>query len=164
VKSTIFDASSVINLVNGGVFVTCLALTTRAFYIGALVRGECVGCRDSVDLAVDQQRLIPLDGADLPASLFLELAQKYRLGDGETECLAFASIRPFDICCDDGRARSAVTTEVGPERLTGSLGLLREAMTMNLLDQESAFASYERMKQLGGFLPVLAKEFFRPLD
>jgi len=90
----------------------------------------------------------------------LQFAEKYALGDGETECLAFASIRPFDICCDDGRARAAVNAEIGELRLTGSLGLLREAIGVKLLDQEGAFAAYELMKQLGGFLPNMQREFF----
>lgn len=162
-KATIFDASSVINLVNGGVFPTCLSLSARAFHIGPLVMGECVGCRQAVDLAIAQQGLTALDSADLPASVFLRLAQAHGLGDGETECLAFATMRPFDVCCDDRRARSSVKAEIGEKRLTGSLGLLREAITAGALDQEHAFAAYELMKHLGGFLPAVRKEFFVPL-
>jgi len=53
--------------------------------------------------------------------------------------------------------------EIGAERLTSSIGLLREAIGAELLDQEAAFAAYELMKQLGGFLPALTREFFIPL-
>lgn len=159
-KDTVLDASSVINLVNGGVFSTCLALSTRRFHIGPLVKAECANCAQALGQAVAAKTLVELGGDVLPASVYLRFAERHGLGDGETECIAFASIRSLDICCDDRRARAAIKEEIGAGRMTGSLGLLREAIGARLLDQAAAFGAYERMKQSGGFLPELQKEFF----
>ena len=102
-----------------------------------------------------------LDDDDLPASLFFQLRNTYGLGPGETECLAFASIGSQVVCCDDRAARSMIATEIGKKRVTGSLGLLIQAVHFGVIELVEAFAKYEKMRLSGGFLPAWTLEQFQ---
>ncbi len=94
-----------------------------------------------------------LNDEALPASLFLSLLERYQLGDGETECLAFASQGDDIVCCDDRRARTMITRELGPGRVTGTLGILVRMIHHGLIANQLALATYEQMRRRGGFLP-----------
>ncbi|HVA41371.1 MAG TPA: hypothetical protein VNF49_11950, partial [Candidatus Binataceae bacterium] len=87
---------------------------------------------------------------------------RYELGAGETECLAFASVQPLLVCCDDRRARSMITRELGQGRVTGSLGLLVRAVELVALTSDQASAAYELMRKRGGFLPDVPAATFSP--
>jgi len=49
---------------------------------------------------------------------------------------------------------------LGESRLTGSIGLLREAVKAGLLTQAEAFAAYRLMRERGGFLPAVGEAEF----
>jgi len=54
-----------------------------------------------------------------------------------------------------------VSQEIGPTRVTGSLGLLVRAVSARLLAPDVALAAYEQMRVRGGFLPELTAEDLR---
>jgi hypothetical protein len=66
-----------------------------------------------------------VDPSQISAELFLELIETYGLGVGETECLTLCLNHSYVLCCDDNRARRVAEALIGPERLNGSLRLLR---------------------------------------
>ena len=154
------DASTVINLVNGGALETVLASTTRTFLIGPIVLDECAGDRPRLEALVSEGVLQLVDEESIRATAYLQFLQKYRLGPGETECLTFAQGMDCAVCSDDSAARHAFTAEIGGDRLTGSIGLLREAVHSGLLTSVQASGHYEQMLTRGAFLPIIDHNFF----
>lgn len=157
----LLDASSVINLINGEVLPTILQMTGITYYLGDIAQGECEEPFSPIVAALIKKDLIAkADDSDLPASLFLQLSQKYGLGDGETECLAFGSVEDYIICSDDLKARKTVASLYGKNRLTGSIGLLTIAVEQSFLTSEQAYNAYRKMKRKGGYLPLLKANYF----
>lgn len=158
----ILDACSVINLVNGGAFSLILTIPNASFHIGPMALGECGGENQAILLAeIAAARVELLDDDDIPAGTYLALSERFGLGDGETECLTFASHADYVVATDDRAARQAVVAIAGDTRLIGSLGLLRKAVQCGLCSAEAAYASYQTMKTLGGFMPNVTIDFFR---
>jgi predicted nucleic acid-binding protein len=149
----IFDASALFNLVHGDVFDVILSVLDQPPCLGPQVKAECITIASALDQAVRAYRLEMLDDTVLPASLFFQLLEKYELGAGETECLAFASVQPLLVCCDDRRARNMITRELGDGRVTGTLGLLIRAIQAGVLTPDRATAAYQLMRRRGAFLP-----------
>jgi predicted nucleic acid-binding protein len=89
----------------------------------------------------------------MAASSFATLLNKYNLGLGETECIAFSFQDQFVISCDDPAARRVMAAQIGPKRLTGTLGLLVLAVRDKIVIADHAFASYQQMRAVGGYLP-----------
>jgi len=157
----IFDASSLINLINGEGFDVVLTIQDHQFYLGPLVYSECgPDCEAKIKGAFDNNKLTLLNDNETTSSVFLDLLQRFRLGEGETECLAFSVGTDFGICSDDRRARQISESIIGKEKVTGSLGLLREAVQVGIVTAEEAFQTYIRMKAAGGFLPDIDLVFF----
>jgi len=125
-----------------------------------MVRGECG--HPTLEAAIASGKLRSLDDSSLPAGRFLALLARYRLGDGETECLVFGEAHQLIVVTDDAAARRAVENLLGAGKLTGSLGLLRRAVVAGLINHVDAMARYERMKATGGFLPDITVDFFVP--
>lgn len=101
-----------------------------------------------------------LDDDILPADLFLNLLAEHDLGDGETECIAICQINGHGVCCDDRKARDLARIVLGPERVIGTIRLLRWCVEDGLIDCQRAFAYFRTMRAAGGFLPVTQPEFF----
>jgi predicted nucleic acid-binding protein len=152
----IFDASAMLNLVHGDVLSTVLQIPSLIARGGPQVRRECGSIAPRLDFLIDTGQLILLDDGDLPAASFLALLDRYGLGEGETECLAFAKLGDHIVCCDDRRARMMIASELGQKRVIGSLGLLVQAMHWNVLTLEAAFGAYEQMRRRGGFLSEIS--------
>ena len=156
----ILDASTLINLMNGDGLELVVHLEGFSFAIGPIVLSEC-GDEKQLARLLTEGRIAAIDGDSLPAASFLDLLGRFGLGHGETECLAIAtSIPGAVICCDDGAARKAIATVLGPQGLSGSLGLLREAVRQQRATAGRAFAIYEQMRARGGFLPDIDQTFF----
>ena len=51
--------------------------------------------------------------------------------------------------------------ELGEGRVTGSLGLMKDAVAIGRLSVAEVMAAYERMKAAGAFLPNVDQAFFR---
>lgn len=129
--------------------------------MGPIVRGECKQQRDILDALVDSGKITILDDSHVSATLFLDLLQRFGLGEGETECLAACAHGNYDMACDDRRARGAFMELYGTRRITGSLALLRRCVAAGLVSSDEATGSVEQMKRRGAFLPDVGEFFFR---
>jgi predicted nucleic acid-binding protein len=157
----IFDASSIINLTKANALGIVLQLRGYTFHVGPQAEGECGADEPELNAALAAGSIARADDGDLPANSFADLLSFYDLGDGETECLAFADADvEFVICCDDGAARRAASGRHGQDRVIGSLHLLRECVRQGLMTAEGARLTYELMRNKGGFLPCLADDYF----
>lgn len=157
----IVDASSLINLMKAGALAIVLRLEGFTFNIGPLVEYECGPEAPELTAAIADGSIARLDDNALSANAFANFMGLYDLGDGETECLAFADDNPeFTICTDDGAARAAASGHFGGDRVVGSLFLLRECVRKGILKGEEARGLYELMRKMGGFLPDLADDYF----
>jgi len=157
----VLDSSSIINLFNAGALGLLCQLEQHDFFVPPMVLGECHG-----DCAVD---LIALRGEGcisfidddvVDADQYLALLQQYRLGAGETECMALAATADYNICCDDRRAREATADLIGEQKVVGSLRLLRWCVESLVIDCGAAFTAFQTMRQRGGFLPETPQSFF----
>jgi predicted nucleic acid-binding protein len=158
---TILDASALINLINGGVLGKVLNLPNRSFAVGPQVLGECATHREIIDPFLGQALRV-LSDDELSASLFFSLLERYELGIGETECLTLADQYDGGVCTDDRKARNMCTSKIGSDRVLGSVRLLREAVSADLLSPEEAIQAYQTMKARGAFLPDVPSDYFLP--
>ncbi len=101
-----------------------------------------------------------LDDADLDGGAFLELLAQHNLGQGETECLAYALEFGYVISTDDRKTRRIIKSTLGEQKLIGSIGLLKNCVESGILTANEAKHSYDAMVRSGGFLPDLSQDFF----
>jgi predicted nucleic acid-binding protein len=151
----IFDASSLFNLHNGELFPVLVMLPRVDILFGPQVRQECRSIASSLDQLLLDGAAKLLDDDDLAFGRFAELAIRYELGPGETECLVFAESLGCTVCCDDGRARKMISREIGDDRLTGTIGLIQMACAHGILSDAQARSAHSLMIARGGFLPSL---------
>lgn len=156
--TVIFDACSLINLTNGQVLPPVLRL--GSYVVGPIVSTEID--LQQVEKAVCDGQISRLDDSHVSADQFLSLVEEHHLGDGESECIAAAIHLGYTVCTDDGKARTVAAKLLGSSRLTGSLGLLRNAVLGGFLPRETADVAYRKMLVAGGFLPQLPARFFEP--
>ena len=105
-------------------------------------------------------RVVILNDADVPGGLYLRLLHDWGLGEGETECITFAVHTAAAFAADDRLARRRATDLLGESNVSGTLGLLKEAVAEALMTKADAYAAYERMRAAGGFLPDVSIDFF----
>ncbi|TXL68853.1 hypothetical protein [Zeimonas arvi] len=158
----VLDASTLINLDNGEVLAEVLSLPGRIFQISPEVRRESRTVVKAIKAAVERGDLDWVDDTAIDAGEYEDALAVWELGPGETECILAAKALDCSVACDDGAARRVVEREIGIARMTGTVGLLREAVVVGLLTAEEAFAAYEQMKRLGGFLPKKSLADFQP--
>jgi len=87
---------------------------------------------------------------DKPEELrtFGELAR--RLGQGESATIAYGIHHGYTVALDDKAARK----HVAPENLTGTIGLLREAIEQGQVDLEAARCVLQKMVSEGYYSPI----------
>ena len=158
----VLDASTLINLANGGVFAKVLSLPGRAFQVSTVVLKESRTVAHAIRAAVKRGDIAWVNDDAIDADDFERALAEWELGPGETECILAAKALGCSVACDDGAARRVIESEIGQARMTGTVGLLREAVAAGLLTPEVAFEAYEQMKRLGGYLPRLVLGDFRP--
>lgn len=156
------DSSSVINLINAGALGLVCGLERSELWLPPLVVDECGPSGAAAILEVCGQGSLHLVNDDtVPADLFLGLLNAHGLGDGETECIALALLDDeLGVCCDDGKARSTARALIAPDRVIGTIRLLRWCVEEALIDCGQAFDLFRRMKAAGGFLPDTEQAFF----
>lgn len=160
---SIFDASALIHLINGDLLDVVLSLPGKSWFVGYLVLDEC---RQhgviplTLQQAIADKKILLLDDAKISSTTYLTLLKTYNLGEGETECLTFGISGDYIICCDDLKARRMIEKELGADRVTGSLGLLKEAVHEGLLSANDAYEGYKRMLDSGAFLPLVVRDYF----
>jgi predicted nucleic acid-binding protein len=151
----ILDASTLLNLANGEVLSKILRLPDVSFQVSGVVRDESKTIAQAIDAAVEAGRLALVDDKVISVARFLRAKSEWQLDNGETECILAASAIGGSVACDDKAARKVISKTLGDSRLTGSIGLLREAVRAGLLTQAEAFAAYRLMIERGGFLPAI---------
>jgi predicted nucleic acid-binding protein len=151
----ILDASTLLNLANGEVLSKVLRLPGTSFQVSGVVRDESRTVAQAIDVAVAAGHLALVDDKLISISRFLRAKAEWQLDDGETECILAAAEVGSSVACDDKAARKVILKVLGRDRLTGSIGLLREAVKAGLLTQAGAFAAYRLMRERGGFLPAI---------
>jgi predicted nucleic acid-binding protein len=151
----ILDASTLLNLANGEVLSKILRLPDVTFQVSGVVRDESRTIAQAIDAAVEVGRLALVDDSLISVARFLRAKADWQLDNGETECILAASAIGCAVACDDKAARKVISKTLGDSRLTGSIGLLREAVRAGLLTQAEAFAAYRLMIERGGFLPAI---------
>lgn len=151
----ILDASTLLNLANGEVLSKILRLPGTSFQVSGVVRDESHTVAQAIDAAVAAGRLALVDDKLISISRFLRAKAEWQLDNGETECILAAAEVGSSVACDDKAARKVIVKVLGEDRLTGSIGLLREAVKAGLLTQIEAFTAYRLMRERGGFLPAI---------
>jgi predicted nucleic acid-binding protein len=152
----VLDACTLINLVNGEVLDRVLDLPDCQFLVSPIVREELPSVAEAVDHAVESGRLSFVDDEIISAREFAAAKQVMHLGNGETECILAAEKLECHVACDDRQARQKAKDRLGdPNRVIGSIGLLRMLYGAELLTQEQAFVAYGLMRDRGGYLPDL---------
>ena len=161
-KHVILDACSAINLSKAGALEVVLNLKGYTFSMGPQAQAECeANYPQPLREALCAGEIATADDSRIPAATYIELLEKYRLGEGETECITFAKHETgLIVCTDDGAARKASQHALGRDRVCGSLSLLKECVREGLLTSEGAFATYELMKAKGAYLPSIDSNFF----
>ncbi len=140
-----------------------LQLADTTFYVSPAVISECSGSDEIgrvMSQAIQDGRLVEIDDSSVPANLYLKLLEEHKLGRGETECLAVAKIRGLIVCSDDLKARKVASQELGPNAITGSLGLAQTIVRSGNLTEDAAYKAYYRMRAQGAFLPDIADGYF----
>lgn len=159
----ILDASTLINLANGGVLGDVLALDGIEFLVGAAVMDEIPSAAEEIKQVVATGLLRFIDDNVITAKAFSQAKQEMQLGDGETECILAAAIMGYCIACDDKKARREAKARLDPEeRVTGSIGLLRALCAAGKASPQEALAVYQLMIERGGYLPEASLELFTP--
>lgn len=156
----ILDASTLLNLANGEVLSKVLHLPGISFQVSGVVRDESRTVAQAIDAAVAVGRLALVDDKLISVSRFLRAKAEWELDNGETECILAAAEIGSSVACDDKAARKVIMKVLGEDRLTGSIGLLREAVKAGLLTQAEAFVAYCLMRERGGFLPAIDEADF----
>jgi predicted nucleic acid-binding protein len=159
----LFDAGSLINLSQGKLLPILASTSSYKGHVGPIVRSECKTIAAQIDHLISDGTLLALPDVALSAASFGILLNRLNLGLGETECIAFGLQDQFVISCDDAAARRVIEDQLGSKRLTGTLGLLVLGVRDCIVKQHDAFASYQQMRTLGGFLPDLSKREFHNL-
>lgn len=129
--------------------------------ISPVVLGECgPKCAANIIAMVSQGVLHFVNEADQNTERFLDLLKHYNIGDGELESIAVCEKLKLPFCTDDRAARRLAASLLGPNNVTGSLGVLRRAVEGNVIKCDLAFESYGRMIDAGAYLPNLLQDFF----
>lgn len=158
----VLDASTLINLDNGDVLTEVLSLPHRTFQISPEVLRESRTVAKAIKVAVERGDIDWVDDTAIDAEEYEDALAVWELGPGETECILAAKALGCSVACDDGAARKVIEREIGVPRMTGTVGLLREAVVAGLITAEQAFEAYQQMKRLGGFLPKLSVADLKP--
>jgi len=155
------DTSVLVNCSNSAILTFVLQLPNRTFVIPpAVVTEFALGDLTALQEALAAGKATILNESEIPGALYLQLLDEWGLGEGETECIAYAAHAGISVCSDDGLARRRATELLGAERVSGTLRLLKETVEQSLLTKTDAFAAYQRMRDAGGFLPVISIDFF----
>lgn len=157
----LLDSSSVINLVNAGALELACSLADIEWWLPPVVVDESGPTCAAVTLDLQQRGLINFfDDDQVNAERFLALLDAHRLGAGETECVALATQTDHHICCDDRRARDMAAKILGPDRVFGTIRVLRWCVDQRRIDCAAAKRLLRAMREKGGFLPDTPQAFF----
>lgn len=161
----VLDACSIINLVNGNCIDRVLCLDHK-FYVGdMLLEQEILSNVQKIMIeALIQKNYLKILPSNVSLQAFKEFNKKFNLGLGETECILLCKSGDFVICTDDRKARICSETELGTDKVVGSLYLLRASVKAAIMSCAEAIGSYGLMRVKGGFLPSNLNEKYFCID
>lgn len=149
-----FDATVLINFGEAG----CFELLTQAVghprfilreadleLVSPLARDAVADCLDAGTFS-----LCELEPPEMPK--WIELSA--RLGAGEAATIAAALRRGWSVALDDRTARRYATKELGANRVTGTIGILRNAIEIACLSRGEAQQHLDAMIKNGYWSPV----------
>ena len=154
------DACCLINLIEGGCIETIFRLPDVRFFVGPVALEECARHRLIAEREIKAATLELIDGGDVPGLRFLDLLERYGLGQGETECIAICEHHGYTLGSDDQRARRIGSDLLSKERVIGTLGLLQRAVSVDRVFAMEAVAWVKAMQKAGSFLPPVDMNFF----
>lgn len=158
---TCIDTCCLINLINSGLLPRIVAATGRSFQFQGLVEDELVSHRAVVESLVKTGLLTRISGAGFSASEVGAIALRHNIGVGESECIAICLKTGVLLASDDRRARNAGISELSKNRVTGSIGLLRDTVQSGLIEAGEAAEAVICMRSAGAFVPNLGSQFFQ---
>lgn len=130
-------------------------------FLSPIVVSECgLGCAAEIIALQAAGRVHYVPDEEISPDRFLELVADHDIGDGELESIAICETTDRAFCTDDAAARRLATNLLGAPNVMGSLRLLKLSVQASLLMCNEAFASYNQMRDCGGFLPNLPNNFF----
>jgi predicted nucleic acid-binding protein len=159
-RDTCIDACCLINLANCGAIEVIVDSRKRKLACQGLVEDEVREGDGGIEALFRSGLVRTLSGDLLNASEVQKIIEQYNLGVGESECIAIGKKLSWCVASDDKRARDAARKELGEGRVTGSLGLLRESVSVGLLSRDGAYRFYAEMRRHGAFLPHVSEDFF----
>ena len=159
--NSIFDASCIINLLNGDSLEAILNLREHSFLIGPIIKSECITDQDAINNFINKNMLTEIGADEISGGVFLQLLYQHKLGEGETECLTYCLSSDTLMACDDKRARRIGKQELGEHRVTGTLALLKTCIQKRVFTDTEALMKVEQMRSRGAFLPIVDVDFFR---
>jgi predicted nucleic acid-binding protein len=160
-KTVCTDACCAINLIKGDAIELISRLSNIRLCMQGLVEDEIGTSFSLIAALADRGKFALVSGDEILASEVGSVANRYNIGLGESECIVIGKKFNWDVASDDKKARSAAHTELGKNRVTGSIGLLKKAVADGLVNQTEAFEIYKKMVAGGGFLPRLQLRDFR---
>lgn len=161
-RKLIVDACSWINIVRGGVLGNILSLEDHQFLVSPLVLHDELGEEGILNLqsSLDNSLINLIDDRHIPATAFSEILNGQKLGLGEIECIVAAQLFGFDVCSDDKSARRFAISTLGDKRVTGTLGLLKDAVLQEKISCQEAITANKKIITNGGFIPQVQDNFF----
>lgn len=153
-NSILFDACTLISLQRAGVLIPILTgLKAHSIcYAGEFVVEECCDEIPCFLTPIIHAQLITVVTNLITTAEFMDALMKYKLGDGETECMLISLKTGHTICSDDRKAR-AMFSQAGCLHSTGTIGLLKHVINLGILPRAAADAAYIKMINTGSFLP-----------
>jgi predicted nucleic acid-binding protein len=149
-----FDSSVLINFCAVHRLDVLVAASPSPRYVLADVLEELEpDCRQQVDELVgrDQLAAATLEGRD---ELERWATYTLRLDAGEAATLAAAAARGWSIAVDERAARRIAAQDIGTNRITGTVGILRAAVTENHLTIDEGDGLLQQMIDDGYWSPV----------
>src|ERR1700756_5012732 len=124
-----------------------LGLEECVFFLGPLVRSEVVQLKAFLDERITDGRITMSPDDDLTLDEVADFADQNNLGAGESECILLGlRRRDLSVCSDDGRARRIGEATLTPQRVLGTVDLLKLCVQQGLLTAQDAFTGYELMR------------------
>ncbi len=156
----ILDACSVINMVNAGIIKKLKLINGYSFYIGRLVLEECLDIekREVIERCLSDG-VVNFMNEDLSISEFSSVSNKYNLGKGESECIAYLAKKGTIVCTDDNKARKCIERDFGKDYYFGSLYVLRELVRQKLITCDESIKGHAIMVISGAFLPKIDESY-----
>lgn len=157
---TCIDSCCLVNVINSGFSHALIGAGNRSFQFQGLVEDEIQRHEETVHELQQAGLLISLSGRTIFASEVADIVNRHNLGLGEAECIAISAKNGCALASDDRRARTVAISLLGRERVTGSIGLIRDALQSGAVSKIEAESAYRAMIAGGAFLPAYSISLF----